>query len=257
MRDFLEDAHRHMDDGYGRAQKHARQELPKRFYKDAAVAEVADGYAIELDGRGIKTPGRASVVVPSRELAERLAAEWQAQGERIDPISMPLMRLVNAAVEGGAASAPALREEVVNYAGNDLMLFRADTPVELVEEQERLWGGVLDTISSTFSVTFKPVVGIIHEEQPPETLEKLALLIAGLDHISLTALMSITNLTGSGLLAIAILTGLETPENAWFAAHVDEDHNLRLWGEDEEAMKRRAKRKVEFDAAVTVLGLSA
>ena len=257
MRDILEDAQKHMDDGYGRAQKHARQELRIRFYKSADVAKANGGFTVQLDGRGIKTPGRVPVVVGSRDLAEKLASEWRAQGEHIDPLTMPLTRLVNAAVEGGPATAQPLRDEIVKYAGNDLLLFRADTPQELVEAQERVWGGTLNRISEALAVSFVPVVGIIHQDQPAETLERLSRVIAGLDHVSLTALMSITNLTGSGLLAIALLTGLDTAENVWSGAHVDEDHNLRLWGADAEALKRRAKRKVEFDAAVTVLALSA
>src|SRR5689334_3043238 len=139
MREFLDDAHAHRDDGYGRAQAHAKRELPKRFYKDASVIPYEGGFAVGLDGRVPRTPGMKHVVVPSRALAEAMAAEWAAQGEFIDPQTMPLVRLVNSAVEAGNETMPALRAEIVKYAGNDLLLYRADAPEGLVARQEEFW----------------------------------------------------------------------------------------------------------------------
>src|SRR5690606_28831415 len=116
------DAHAHRDDGYGRAQAHVKRELPKRFYKDAAVQAVEGGFAVGLDGRIPKTPGMKQVSVPTEEIANAMAAEGAAQGEFIDPEPMPLVRLVNSAVEAGEETMPALRDEIVKYAGNDLLL---------------------------------------------------------------------------------------------------------------------------------------
>ncbi|MHB1103144.1 MAG: ATP12 family chaperone protein [Devosia sp.] len=253
MREFLEDAHDHRDDGYGRAQAHARQTLSKRFYKGTGVVPVEGGFAVTLDGRSTKTSGMKPIVVPVAPLATAMAAEWAAQDEFIEPETMPLVRLVNAAIESGDERVVALREEIVKYAGNDLLLYRADTPQELVTEQERLWDAALVKVAGHFEVSFQPTIGIIHQSQPAVTLAKLADTLRGEGLLVLTALVSITSITGSGLLAIALWRQLLTPDEVWEAAHVDEDYNVRVWGIDAEAMLRRRKRKREFDAAVQVL----
>ncbi|WEJ57120.1 ATP12 family protein [Devosia sp. FJ2-5-3] len=254
MRDQLEDAHKHMDDGYGRAQHLNKVELPKRFYKEVDVARVDDGYAVTLDGRQVRTPGhKIPVIVPALSIAQTMAAEWAAQGEFIDPATMPMVRLINSAVESGEERIPEFRAEIGKFAAGDLLLYRADAPQELVAEQDREWDGALVALARKFDVAFQPTIGIIHQAQPAETLRKLDLTLENQGLLSLTALVSITGITGSGLLAIGLLHGLFTPDQVWKAAHVDEDHQIRLWGEDEEASERRAKRRVEFDIAVAVV----
>ena len=255
MREFLEDAFQHRDDGYGRAQKHVRQELPKRFYKEAGVEVVEGGFSVTLDGRPTRTPGRVPVVVPVAGIATIMAEEWAAQGERVDAQSMPMVRLVNSALESGEAMIPAFREEVVKYAAGDLLLYRAETPRELVAEQEQVWDGALVTLARHYGVSFQPTIGILHQDQPPATLAKLAEALEGQGLLVLIALVSITGITGSGLLAMGLLERLFTPDQVWAAAHVDEDYQARQWGEDEEAQLRRAKRRVEFDTAVKLLEL--
>lgn len=256
MREFLEDAHKHRDDGYGRAQAAMKRELPKRFYKEATTALHESGYAVLLDGRPTRTPGKkVPVLVPTLTLAEALAAEWAVQGERLNPETMPMIRLVNAALEGGADSEQALRDEIGKYVASDLLLYRAETPQELITEQEAHWDRALVALAQHFDVVFQPTVGILHQEQPEPTLARLAAALDNLGYVSLTALTSVTSLTGSGLLAMALVERLLTSDDAWAAAHVDEDHNVRLWGEDPEAKKRRDKRRIEFDAALRVLDL--
>ena len=255
MREFLEDAAKHMEDGYGRAQKHARQELPRRFYKEVGVGTVGEGFAVTLDGRSPRTPGQKPVVVPSRDLAAGMAKEWATQGEYIDPETMPLVRLVNAAVEAGDEQLSGLRDEIVKYAGNDLLLYRADSPRGPGPEQERLWDDALVRIARRFGVGFQPTIGIIHQPQPAPTLAHLAEALADEPLLPLAAMVSITGITGSGLLSLALRHGLMDAEEIWGAAHVDEDHNIRLWGEVAEATERRAGRRSEYDAAVTVLAL--
>ncbi len=255
MREIIEEAHKHMDDGFGRAQAHTKTQLPKRFYEKAEVGEAAEGFSILLDGRTTKTPGRTAVTVPSRELAALMVAEWEAQASHIDAASMPVVRLVNSAVEGGEAALGALRDEIISFAGNDLMLFRADSPQELVALQEQHWDPMLTIIARHFSVKFQPIVGIVHEDQPEATLNRLKGSLADLNFFAATALMSITGLTGSGLLAIALRHQLADGGAAWDAAHVDENYNARVWGADSEAEARLEKRRMEFDAALRVLAL--
>jgi chaperone required for assembly of F1-ATPase len=258
MRDFLEDAHEHRDAGLGRAQaSFSGTELPKRFYTATDVARVDGGFTVTLDGRPTRTPGRVPVVVASEALAGQMAAEWAGQGERIDPDRMPVVRLVNAAVESGATQLPVFRQEVIKFAANDLLLYRADTPAELVAAEEQAWDAALVKLARHFGIGFQPTIGIIHQPQPAPTLARLAATLADETLLPLTALVSITSLTGSGLLAIGLRQGLFTPDEVWTAAHVDEDHNIRLWGAVDDAIDRRAKRRIEFDAAVTVLDAAA
>jgi chaperone required for assembly of F1-ATPase len=253
MREFLEDADSHRNDGYGRAQHLNKVELPKRFYKQVGVGTAPGGYAVTLDGRTPRTPGQVPVVVPHKPLAEAMAAEWAAQGEFIDPKIMPIVRLVNSAVEAGEERLPALRAEIVKYAGNDLLLYRADTPRELVAEQERVWDAALVKLARHFDIAFQPAIGIVHQPQPAHTLQRLAEALSDAPLIEAVALNSLTGITGSGLLSIALREALMDAEAVWTAAHVDEDHNIRLWGNVDEARERRGKRRLDYDAAVRVL----
>ena len=254
MRDQLEDIQQHLNDGYGRAQHLNKVELPKRFYKDVGVAMVDGGFTVTLDSRGVKTPGhKKPVIVPVASLATAMAAEWDAQGEFIDATTMPMVRLVNSAVESGEEMIPAFRDEVLKFAAGDLLLYRAETPQELVALQEQEWDTALVALARHFGVSFQPTMGIIHQEQPRATLDRLAEALADEGLLTLTALVSITGITGSGLLAIALLHRLTAPDAVWQAAHVDEDYQIALWGEDEEANIRRAKRLVEFNTAVAVV----
>ena len=256
MREFLEDAFDHREDGYGRAQHLNKVELPKRFYTDVGVGETAGGFAVTLDGKSPRTPSQTPVVVPQQALAQAMAEEWAAQGTHIDPATMPIVRLVNSAVEAGEERLPELRAEIVKYAGNDLLLYRADTPRELVAEQERIWDAALVLLARHFDIGFQPTIGIIHQPQPAATLERLAESLDNAALIEATALNSLTGITGSGLLSIALRERLMDAEAVWFAAHVDEDHNIRLWGEVEEAQERRVKRRRDYDAAIRVLSLT-
>lgn len=254
MREFLEDAHAHRQDGYGRAQAANKVPLMKRFYTSVTVAPAeAGGFAVLLDGRNVKTPGGKPVIVPTEALGQAMAAEWEAQATEIDFRHMPLVRLAHSAVESGVEGAAAFRDEVLKFAGNDLLLYRADTPDSLVAEQEAAWDPVLVGLARQLAVAFRPTVGIIHQPQPETTLQRLAATLAGENHFALMALMQMTSLTGSALLVMAHRQGLVDADSVWTAAHVDEDHNIRLWGEDEEAAKRRRQRRIEFDAALKLL----
>ena len=254
MRDQLEDAHQHRDDGYGRAQHLNKVELPKRFYKDVGVAPVETGFVVTLDGRQVRTPGKKlPAIVPAVSIATTMAEEWAAQGEFIDPATMPMVRLINSAIESGENSIPAFREEIVKFAAGDLMLYRAESPQELVSEQELAWDKALVTLARHFGISFQPTIGILHQPQPQATLDRLAESLVGENLFTLTALVSITGLTGSGLLSIGLWNKLFSPDQVWTAAHVDEDFQISQWGEDEEAIERRRKRRVEFDTAVAVL----
>lgn len=253
MREFIEEAYEHRQDGVGRVQAADKAPLMKRFYKAVTVEPVGDQFAILLDGKNMKTPSGKPVHVPSLALATGMASEWEAQETVIDFRSMPLVRLAHSAIESGPDGAGSFRDEVVKYAGNDLLLYRADTPDSLVAAQEAAWDPVLVALARHFDIKFQPTVGIIHQPQPAKTLSRLAETLVDEDHFSLVGLMQITSLTGSGLLAIAHRQRLIETDTLWPTAHVDEDHNIRLWGDDDEAQRRRAYRFIEFGAALQLL----
>lgn len=235
------------------AQRLAKPALPKRFYRKAEAAPHAAGFAVLLDGRPTRTPARNHLAVPDRRLAEALAAEWDAQSAEIDPARMPLTRLVNSAIDRVSAEMEAVRDDIVRHAGSDLLLYRAEGPDSLAEREERLWGPVLAASEAALGTRFVLAGGIAHVAQDPATLAAVGRALAGYDALALAALHSMTTLTGSALIALAVARGEITAEQAWTAAHADEDWQADRWGRDEDAAAERARRWQEMAAAATVL----
>jgi chaperone required for assembly of F1-ATPase len=237
------------------AQLNMRPLLPKRFYERASVGETADGlYALLLDGRGARTPGRRRIAVPSQRIAHALAREWQEQGETIDPSKMPTTRIVNSALDGVAAHIAETRAEIVNYAASDLLCYRADAPDVLVERQAGAYDRVLDWARDELGARFALSVGIVPVAQPAESLAKVRIALKAFDDpVALAALHVMTTLTGSALLALAVARGRLSADEAWRAAHVDEDFQIERWGEDHEARRRREARWLDMQAAAEIV----
>jgi chaperone required for assembly of F1-ATPase len=237
----------------GTAQRLARQELPKRFYEQATAEPQDGGFVLKLDGRTARTPGRNPMAVADRAVADALAAEWAAQGERIDPMTMPLTRIVNSAVDRVAGEMAAVRGEIVKYAGTDLVCYRAEEPQGLVEAQEAAWSPVLDWVRETFGARFILAGGIIAVAQPEPAIAAVDAALGDLDPLRLSAVHVAATLTGSALLALALLRKRMTAEAIWQAAHVDEDWQMSQWGRDEIALARRNARWQEMQAAALIL----
>ena len=239
------------------ARGHAKPALPRRFYKQAGFSEGADGFRLTLDGRPANTPARNPLSVPSRALAERLAAEWEAQVESIDPATMPLTRLANTAIDGVAPRIEAVIADLSTYAGTDLVAYRADGPERLVSAQGDAWDPVLDWARATLGARLILSEGVMHVAQPAETVRALTESVAIVrDPFRLAALHTLTTLTGSLLIALAVLHGRMTSDAAWAAAHVDETYQAAVWGRDTEAEARLANRRAEFEAAALVMRLA-
>lgn len=257
MRDLMSDLEQGTqspDDPVARARAAQRTPMPKRFYKEVSVGEADGGFTVLLDGRPVRTPARGYLKAPTRALAEAMAAEWAAQGQTIDPFSMPLTRLVNVALDRVAPEATAVKEEVVRYAGTDMLFYRAEGPQGLLDRQAQHWDPVLAWMNDAHGARFFLSEGIRHVTQPEEALARVAVLVPDAP-LALSAVHSMTTLTGSALLALAVAAGELDADAAWAAAHVDEDWNREQWGEDETAAARRAARRVEMDAAAHVLAL--
>lgn len=239
-------------DPQGAIRQAARTPQRKRFYKEAVVAEAEGGFAITLDGRPIRTPSGRQVVIPSRELADAVASEWAAQGETIDPVTMPLTRIANSLVEGVVDRVELVSADLAKYFQSDLLVYRAGHPEGLVAREAAHWDPVLFWAAEALGAHFILSEGIMHVKQPDEALQAVRAALPR-DAWSVAALHVVTTLTGSALLALALAHGARDAGQVWAAAHVDEDWNADQWGVDEEAARRRAIRLRDFEAAVTVL----
>jgi chaperone required for assembly of F1-ATPase len=229
----------------------APKTLPKRFYKAVSVEAGEGGWRVLLDGRGVKTPQRASLALPTKALADAIAGEWDAQAASIDPATMPLTRLANTTLDGVIGREEAVHAEIVAYAASDLLCYRAESPEALVQLQSQNWDPLLAWARERFGAHLVTAKGIMPVAQPPESIAKLAEAVAGLDAFALAACHVMTTLTGSAVLALATIQGRLTTEEAWAAAHVDEDFQIARWGEDAEAIKRRDARWKEMSAAAS------
>jgi len=233
------------------AQKHMRPVLARRFYKNISVAKTNDGgLQILLDDKPVKTPARAVLALPNEMAAKLAAGEWQAQKSEINPALMPVTRLANTAIDGIMSDPQAVLEDILRFAANDLLFYRASNPDSLVAQQGRLWDPILDWISETTGARFETVEGVMHIAQPREAISLFSHKMA--EHsepFRLACLHTMTSLTGSALIPYALVEGHLELEAAWDAAHVDEDFNISQWGEDYEAAKRRKLRLVEMKAA--------
>ncbi len=228
--------------------------LPKRFYKQASVVQAPEGFAVQLDGRPVRTPGKSLLALPTQAAAQLVADEFAAQGETIDPVSMPVLRLVNTAIDGVAADMQAIIEDLMRFSSSDMVCYRAEGPEGLVTRQAEAWDPVLDWARSTLGARFFLAEGVIHVEQPRESVAAVGLWLKLREEaFRLSSIHLMTTLTGSALIALAVEAGKLAPAFAWTAAHDEEDWTIEHWGEDAEASARRAARRNDFDAAVALV----
>ncbi|WP_026790522.1 ATP12 family chaperone protein [Pleomorphomonas oryzae] len=235
-----------------RARANVQRVLPKRFYKAVSVEPIDGLYRVLLDGKPVRTPGRNLLAIASLRAACGLEAEWAAQGGFVDPMTMPLTRLVNSAIDGVSREIEAVKDAVAAYAGSDLTCYRAGEPPRLDERQRLAWEPVLDWVRERFGVRPVATIGVIAVAQPPQLLSAIRAALPD-DAIRLAAIEQITTLTGSVFLALSLLEKRLSADDVWLAAHVDEDWNAELWGVDSEAQLRRDFRRADFDAAALLL----
>lgn len=252
MRDLFNDINENLSDPdpVRRARIQMKTPLPKRFYTDVGIGEDGGSFVIELDGRRVKTPAKQLLSVPTRAAAELVAAEWRDQVEVINPETMPITRLVNSALDGVANELDAVTDDIVRYAGTDLLCYRAGTPQSLVAAQAAKWDPVISWVADTFGARFILVEGVIHRQQPASAIAVFAGALSKYRApLAVAALHTVTTLTGSALLALAFAEGRITAAQAWTAAHADEDWNIEQWGSDAQAEARRAHRWKDMQAA--------
>ncbi|WP_294306290.1 ATP12 family chaperone protein [uncultured Sphingomonas sp.] len=222
----------------------------KRFWTNVSVDAER---VVRLDDRPVRTPGRVPLALPTPALAEAVAGEWRDVEETVDPRAMPLTGLANAAIDRIGADPAPFADGLARYAESDLLCYRADSPPELVERQDAVWNPLLDWARDRYDVHFTNVTGIMHRPQPEATVERLAQAVAALDPFRLAALSPVVTITGSLVLALALLEDAADADTIWTAAHVDEDFQAEQWGEDYLAVEAREAKRREFDAAVRFL----
>ena len=253
MREFFEEgAAGSLFDPEEAVRRATRTPRRKRFYAEAGVAEVADGFAVTVDGKPIRTPSGRQVVAPSREIADAIAAEWQAQQELLDPSTMPMTRFANSVITAVVDRVEAVTDDIAKYFQSDLLFYRAGHPEALVAREAAHWDPLLFWAAGTLGAHFILAEGIVHVRQPEAAVAAARAALPD-DPWSIAALHVITTLTGSALLALAFLRGVLDQDQVWAAAHVDEDWNGEKWGIDEEVAARRAVRLVDFSAAAGIL----
>lgn len=231
--------------------------LRKRVYKHVAVQALAEGYGVTLDGKPVRTPRHHVLVLPTRQLAEAVAAEWEAQGPELDPLAMPLMRLAGSAIDLVVPNRAEVIERTVAYGGTDLLCYRADAPAELAQRQSEAWQSVVDWATLRYDAPLKVTAGVMAIQQPIEALGALARAVESYDDMRLTALAAAAAACGSLLLALALAEGRIDADAAWALSQLDETFQIEQWGEDPEARKRRETLRNDIVAAGRFLELLA
>lgn len=226
----------------------------KRFWKEATVETEGQGFTVQLDGRPVRSPLKTLLTMPTRALAVAVAEEWQAQEERIDPLSMPLTRAVNATLDKVVPQRAEVVANLGEYGGSDLLCYRADSPAELVAQQDARWNPVLDWADTALAARLVTTVGVIPVAQDASALAALTARVEDLSVWELTAFSEFVTLSGSLILALAVMEGHLAPAQAWRLSRLDEDWQIAQWGEDEAEAALVARKEAAFHQAWTYLG---
>ena len=227
----------------------------KRFYQTVAVAPMESGYAITLDGKALRTPASANLILTHRPLAEAIAQEWHGQGEWIEPDTMPLTRYANTVIDRVAPRREQLVAELAKFAGHDLLCYREAATAELMRRQAAAWDRWLAWVAEHYDAEFAIGQGVTHVEQSPEALERLRRAIAAHDAHRLAVLHAGITITGSAILGLAFVARALDSEAAFAASRVDEAYQAELWGRDGEAEAREARLLADLKAAEYYLSL--
>jgi chaperone required for assembly of F1-ATPase len=227
----------------------------KKFWKDVSVEPASPGWTIKLDGRPVKTPARAALVVPTEALAKAITEEWSSVDGEIDPRAMPLTGIANAAIDRVAPDRPAFANGLARYAEADLACYRAEGPRGLVEQQSKQWDKLLGWARRRYDVDFTTTSGLTHIAQPAATVERLSHAVVALDSFRLASLSPLVTIGGSLIAALAVLEKAISAELAWEAVSVDERWQIEQWGADAEAETALENRRGDFMAAARFLDL--
>lgn len=227
----------------------------KRFWEKAEAVAADAGFAVTLDGRRVKTPAKAELVLPTEDLATAIVAEWNGVGETIDPRDMPLTGLANAAIDRIGPAKEDFASGIARYGESDLTCYRAEGPDPLVRWQMEEWDALLEWARRRYDVDFAICTGVMHVEQPADTVRKLNHEVATLDAFQLAGLSPMVTIGGSLVAALAVHEEMMPAEAAWEAVSLDDRWQLEQWGDDAEALAALDARRRDFLAAAKFLEL--
>ncbi|VEJ45505.1 ATP12 family chaperone protein [Bartonella vinsonii] len=256
MREILNHFDRPLNGNHSvqKTQKLSCSPLSKRFYREVKPLCKEGGFSILLDGCPLKTPAKRFFIVPTEAFAMLVAEEFESQKQIIDPAKMPVTRLVNTVIDGIADDMQSVFEDLLRFVACDMIFYRAQTPKELVQRQYEQWDPLLGWVEEKIGARFHLTEGLIHVEQPREAIQAVSNYLRKVESpYMLAALHVMTTLTGSALIALAVSAKRINADYAWNIAHLDEDWIMEQWGRDEEAIARRAYKKIEFNAAATII----
>lgn len=216
--------------------------VPNRFWKEAQVDRVDGGFAVRLDGRPVRTPAKTPLVVPTLAMAEAIAAEWDAQEGAVKPLTMPVTRSANAALDKVAVQFAEVAGSIAAYGGSDLLCYRAPGPEGLIARQAEAWNPLLDWAATALDAPLIVTVGVVPVPQPEASLAHLSARVSAFTAFELTALHDLVAISGSLVLGLAVTDGRLDPDDAWTLSRIDETWQADLWGRDEDAEAIEAKR---------------
>ncbi len=216
---------------------------------------MVEGGQVLLDGRPVRTPARALMVLPTAALAEAVGKEWRTVGEKIDPRAMPLTGFANAAIDKIAPDSTVFGQGLTTYGETDLLCYRAENPPELATRQAKIWDPLLDWARARYDIAFAVTAGIVHRAQPTETLARLAAAITARSPFELAALSPVVSIGGSLVVALMLAEDAITSDAAFDATHLDELWQAELWGEEWMAADARALRRADFVNSGRMLSL--
>jgi len=224
--------------------------LEKRFWEKASVVETENGFGITLDGRSVKTPSKTPLVVDFRAIADDIAAEWMAQGEQVDPATMPTTRMANSVIDKVTVNRDAIIDMLSDYAGSDLLCYRATTPQELIDEQARVWDPLLDWSANAMKAPFQATQGVMYVDQPAQSIEVYRAKLQSMNNYQLAGAHDLITISGSMVVAMGLMTNHLDVDQAWSAVSVDEIWQEKQWGADEEAQQAQEVKRQDFEFAL-------
>jgi len=229
---------------------------PKRFWTDSSVVETDGGYTVELDGRSVKTPAKAGLILPTRAMADAVAAEWDAQEKEVNPASMPFTRSANAAIDKVRLQHAEVADMLADYGDSDLLCYRATHPEALQQRQAQQWDPALDWADHALGVRLIPVAGVLHQPQPEKAVQTLRQQVHALDAFQLAAFHDLVSLSGSLILGFAAAQNWRDAEEIWAVSRLDEEWQIEQWGHDDEAYATAETKKAAFLHAKRFFDLS-
>jgi chaperone required for assembly of F1-ATPase len=228
---------------------------PRRFWTDAEAGPCDGGFTVRLDGRPLRTPAKAAMVLPTSALAEAVAGEWRAQDREVRPLTMPCTRAANVAIDRVAPQFAEVAAGIAAYGGSDLLCYRAEVPQALAARQAAAWDPLLAWAAGTLAAPLAVHAGVVPRPQPADSLARLAAGVTALDPFRLTALADLVALSGSLVIGLAVLRRHVAPEAAWQASRIDEDWQVEHWGDDAESAAADQRRHGDFLQAARLLAL--